>query len=298
MNPKIPPTEALDEQERDLARIVRALPGGEPSAALDARILKAAGNAAAASRRPHARWIASTGALWGIGGAAAAVLALGVSWQLMYPSQPSMRPETAPAAKMSEQADDSTVSVELKDQLAAASADAPAPTRSNNLPQPRERQTMTQPGAPAAPPAPMTTAAMPEPFAGEHLDEHVPSSERAAGGADSPMPEAGLVGHAEQASEALQSAPAAKAMAESAKSQRAEVQSQLSRSDAANAAVTAGALDKAADVGKMKPSNWLAHIRQLRDQDRTAEARASLIEFHQRYPDFVIPSDLAPLLRE
>ena len=44
MNKQIPTTEALDEQERELARILRALPGGEPPAALDARMLKAAGN--------------------------------------------------------------------------------------------------------------------------------------------------------------------------------------------------------------------------------------------------------------
>ena len=68
MNKHIPPTEALDEQERELARIVRALPGGEPPPALDARILKAAANAAASTRRPGARWLASAGALWGAGG--------------------------------------------------------------------------------------------------------------------------------------------------------------------------------------------------------------------------------------
>jgi hypothetical protein len=48
----------------------------------------------------------------------------------------------------------------------------------------------------------------------------------------------------------------------------------------------------------MRPATWLAHIRRLRDQQRRAEARASLLEFKRRYPDFVIPSDLAPLLRQ
>ena len=48
----------------------------------------------------------------------------------------------------------------------------------------------------------------------------------------------------------------------------------------------------------MEQANWLAHVRQLRDDNRSAEAKTSLLEFHKRYPDFVIPSDLAPLLRE
>ena len=59
------PNEALDEQEREIARILRALPGGEPSPALDARILRAATNAAAGSRRPRAHWLAPLGFVLG-----------------------------------------------------------------------------------------------------------------------------------------------------------------------------------------------------------------------------------------
>jgi hypothetical protein len=63
-------------------------------------------------------------------------------------------------------------------------------------------------------------------------------------------------------------------------------------------ALADGAPSVAVPAGPMRPATWLAHIRSLRDQQRRAEARASLLEFKRRYPDFVIPSDLAPLLRQ
>src|SRR4249919_3693125 len=97
-SPPLPPQEPLDAQERELARILRALPAGEPPAALDAKILRAATNAAASSRRPGAKFLASAGALWGIGSAAAAVLALGVAWQLRYGDTRAPLADSAPRA--------------------------------------------------------------------------------------------------------------------------------------------------------------------------------------------------------
>jgi hypothetical protein len=41
---------------------------------------------------------------------------------------------------------------------------------------------------------------------------------------------------------------------------------------------------------------WLARIRELAAAGRTEDARASLAEFHRRYPAFAIPEDLRPLL--
>jgi len=289
MNKQFPTTEELDEQERELARILRVLPGGEPPAELDARILKAAGNAAATSRRPRTRWIASAGALWGIGGAAAAVLALGVSWQLMYPQNRSMRPEAAPAARMEDKAEDATVSVELKDQQSGESSNAPAPSPAlkSALQEPAAQAYSAAPGAPPPPPAP-TTAASPESFASEHLDEHVTTSADVAASADGVAPSAAVAGRSEAVSNAAQAAPAAKAAAESRMAQRA----------AASEAEATGGLAMTPEPGPMKPANWFAHIRQLQSENRSAEAKASLLEFQRRYPDFVIPSDLAPLLRE
>ena len=77
MNTPLPPIDPPDPHERELARILRALPGGEPPPALDARILRAAHDALAQpASRKRALWAGgSSGALWGIGSAAAAILA-------------------------------------------------------------------------------------------------------------------------------------------------------------------------------------------------------------------------------
>ncbi len=78
--------ETLSAEERDLARVVRALPGGEPPAALDALILKAATDAVASSSHSpkNPRWTKAwlgTSALW-LGTAAASILTVGIGWQL------------------------------------------------------------------------------------------------------------------------------------------------------------------------------------------------------------------------
>ena len=53
-----------------------------------------------------------------------------------------------------------------------------------------------------------------------------------------------------------------------------------------------------ADVGAMTPAAWLAKVRNLRSEGRLGEARNSLELFHRYYPQYVIPADLSPLLRE
>lgn len=283
MNNQIPPNEPLDEQERELARIVRALPGGEPPAALDARILKAAANATAASRRPRSRWLASAGALWGIGGAAAAVLALGVGWQIMYPAQRSSSSESAPAAVMADQAEDSAISVEFKDRAVPAFENsAPPPAVANAVPAPRARARTA-----AAAPAPPAPAQMPKAFAGDQLDEHVAAGAEAGASADAMVASQAMSTRQERATAAKAASAEAQARAETTTPQAS-----------LSAPAATGALSDTTALPRMKPANWLAHIRQLRDDNRTAEAKASLLEFRQRYPDFVIPSDLAPLLRE
>jgi hypothetical protein len=77
--------EILSDEERELARVVRALPGGEPPAALDALILKAATDAVASSHsQKNSRWtkgLLGTSALW-MGTAAASILTIGIGWQV------------------------------------------------------------------------------------------------------------------------------------------------------------------------------------------------------------------------
>lgn len=286
MNPSLPPTEALDEPERELARIVRALPGGEPPAALDAKILRAATNAAAASSRPGARWLASAASLWGIGGAAAAVLALGVSWQMMYGTPQPMQRESAPAAAMSDSADDSPVAVEFKQEPARETA-APAPAGSvAGLRAPPRKSTarLAMPtAAPSGPPPPTE----PRAFAEDPLDEHVTARAGTRSEAD-----AGANVEAMAAAPAVADSVGHLDSADMAKSSVAETSAPTANAQAM------GATARARDQRRMQPADWLAEVRQLRDAQKTVEARASLLEFRRRYPGFVIPSDLAPLLRE
>jgi hypothetical protein len=319
MTTQMPPIEPLDEHERELARIVRALPGGEPPAALDAAILRAAANAAAASRRPGARWLASAGALWGIGGAAAAVLALGVSWQMMYPAPPSSLAEPASAPAMSEEADDAPVSIEFKDQVPRDfdnSGPPPPPPLAKPAPSRRAQPAMNAPAS--APPS----EPLPQAFAADSLDEHVASEADADSGvaamaAPAPAaPPAPVVADreaysAKSAAQERSNVEGARKSATTAtlesRTRSESAQAQLGRADArdqlgaaaesaadANATATGG-LAAPSKQKLLTASEWLDQIRKLRDANRREEAKASLVEFRRRYPHVAIPEDLKPL---
>ena len=314
MNTPRPPTEPLDAQEREFARILAALPGGEPPPALDAKILRAAANAAAASRRPGARVLASAGALWGIGSAAAAVLALGVAWQLRYGDVPSVTSERAPHAQVvSEPVQDDSVSVDFGAQPAQAPAAAPPPpplVADKEAPARLRRQAAaTKPAAPAA----AAPAAAPEPLALDQLDEHVAREAAAAAelkaesqSRDSASNRAeAAAGYAAKsaaanAAPAMQAAPAPAAPpppasdAAAASAGRADT----GATGALSSAVGGQVQERQEQAAAKKPATWLAEIRKLRDQGHIEEARARLVEFHKTYPKWVIPTDLAPLLSE
>lgn len=286
-----PPIEALDEQEREIARILRALPGGEPPPALDARILRSAANAAAGTSRPRSRWLAPLGSFWGVGGAAAAVLALGVSWQLIDPSHRQSGVVGAPVAV--ERDSDAAMVVDLgqprlESQAPAADALAPPPPSSTVAEPPRQRAARPAPQtvAPAIVQPPAAVAAAPQAFPEERGE---------------PMPAAA------PAEPSLDYAAEADAMAESGSEQMAAAQAkaQSSRETAArsaeealgaNSGLAADALSR--EAAPLTPTAWLARVRRLHAADRIEEARASLREFRKQYPGHAIPSDLAPLLRE
>jgi hypothetical protein len=233
--------------------------------------------------------------LWGISSAAAAVLALGISWHLLYPTQRSLPSAAAPAAKMADQAEDSTVSVELKDRQAVPIQNSPLAAPAITGATPASRARATGMAAQAPPPG----APMPEPFAADQLDEHVAARAEGGASAEAAGPPPMLSGKVDSAAAAGQAMPTAKAtaVAEPQLSQRAAQPPGAASADAAKE--RANATEAASpEPMRLKPANWLAHVRQLRDENRTIEASASLREFHKRYPDFVIPSDLAPLLRE
>jgi hypothetical protein len=44
------------------------------------------------------------------------------------------------------------------------------------------------------------------------------------------------------------------------------------------------------------PEEWLKKIRELQVSGKIEEARRELLAFRRAYPDFVLPSELAPLL--
>ncbi|GAB3727949.1 hypothetical protein GCM10028794_00990 [Silanimonas algicola] len=76
----------LDADERELARVLRALPAGEPPSALDARILAMARDAVVTTPaqtdegQPRAR--RAPRLAWGLGVAASCVLAAGLVWRM------------------------------------------------------------------------------------------------------------------------------------------------------------------------------------------------------------------------
>ena len=280
-----PSHEPLDEQERELARILRALPGAEPPAALDQRILRAAADAAASSRRPVRRWLAFGGAGWGIGSAAAAVLALGVGWHLLDPSRELPMERVAPAPSPALEA---PVTVDLgppspaAERAAPAAApvvEAPAPPRARAAP--RNRREPDQAPAFAAPPPPP-----PPPVAATAQDAASALGQTAAeapAASAQPSPAAEL----EAAAAARQEAAAGNAADALAFDRALEARRRAKSTDSdatRRAAVT--------------PAAWLAQVRALRDANRRVEAAESLRRFQRNYPRYAIPTDLLPLLRE
>jgi hypothetical protein len=157
------PQDSLSAEERVLAeQLARLGPHGEPSPALDARILAAAHaevSRPSTARKP--RWPVAMGL------AASALLAVGVAWQLRpvdeapLISGPPPVEQTAAATVMTESADEPTAAAELADtdaalarQEAQASVEAPSPVRALQEP--------VQAPAPA-PPAQAVSKARPRP---------------------------------------------------------------------------------------------------------------------------------------
>ena len=143
--PQDPRKHPLQDDEVALARVLRALPSGEPPASVDDAILRAATDAVSPGRRkpaPGLRWLPT----WAIGTAAAAVLAVGIGIQL----RPPLNREAAPASvsetvKPLPQARE-RMSVDLVEPDQAA-----APPPASAPPQPR-RATRTAPPPPPPPP--------------------------------------------------------------------------------------------------------------------------------------------------
>lgn len=315
MNTPTPPIDPLDPHERELARILRALPGGEPPAALDARILRAAHDALALpSPRRRALWAGgSSGALWGIGSAAAAILAVGIGWKLTVPPDSALPVPRAVPVSTDSAADQEATAVEFQalPQRRHDAAGAPPPPPAEARQDAPRRRAALPPPAPAAAPAP----AAPEPFPQAEEFRYSAPPPSAAAESDS----AGFNDSAPApATGAATGAAGRDARSAYSQRQRDEALGRLASEAAKSAAPAPGVVGErevaaqatvadgdAAAVHKrveadaaLAATAWLERIRARAQAGDTAGARASLQLFVERHPERTLPIDLRPLLDE
>jgi len=140
--PQDPRRHPLQDDEIALARVLRALPTGEPSPAVDAAILAAATDAVPRRRKAGTglRWLPT----WAVGTAAAAVLAVGIGIQL----RPPLVPPPPPAASTSEQLRELP---QARPRMAVDLAEPEATPAPPPAPPPSQPQAAPRAVAPAAP---------------------------------------------------------------------------------------------------------------------------------------------------
>lgn len=247
----------LDPEERALAaRLARLGPHGEPSPALDARVLAAAHAATAGGADRGGRERGWRRARWPVGAGVAASLALAatIAWQ--------MRPLPAPVVSPDDPAARAPADI--------AAADASAPAAAPSL-----RMLSGPPPVPEAPPvvfdAPSPVAEVP-PAKPMPLPPPLPPPPPPA----PPAP------------------PVAAAPAPVAVTAPAPPVADADEADDPGAPDTE--VPPATVASPQVRGAWLARIRELVAAGREDEARASLAEFQRRYPAFAVPQDLRPLL--
>lgn len=289
--------EPLTPEERALAeRVARLGAHGEPSPALDARILAAAHAAAgtpAQLRRPTRRWPIALGI------AASLTLAVGIAWQLRPMQETATYDEAASAtavqAEMSASPAESAADTDAagQQQPDAASQPDPAtePARAPAVESRRESaKVRSAPRAfiPAAAPPPPQEPPVVFDEAVAPVESAMPAPPPAASGVQAPPP----------------AAPAAKTTSAESRGQAAQRNSvdaaagaaAASRQDAfAEDAAAEDVPPATADSPEVRDA-WLQRIRELARTGYTDDARASLREFVRRYPDHPLPDDLRTLL--
>lgn len=256
------PTPEHEPQDAAVSAAFRGLDTPEPPPALDAAILAAARAAVAEAQPSSAEVVAfprrrREPRRW-LALAATLVLAVGVSWQLRDSADhglPAPAPATAPVEQEAPAALATPPAAEAEQRAAKPAAPAPA-RRAESAAAPAPR---AEPQAAAKAVAPVSPPPAPAPAA--------PAAPPLAAPAAAPP------GAAEANADAA--APAAKALAPAIASQRA-------RADHADGA---GAEREAA----------ITTIRRLLAAGRADEARERLQDFRRRWPDAVLPPDLAAL---
>lgn len=331
-----PHPDPLSTEERELAAMLSRLgPQGEPSAALDARILAASHEATAgkpAVRKP--RWPVAFGI------AASMVFAVGIAWQLR-PSAPvvassevpaaDLRPaapmqdamqgpaiektapiatQAAPAEPASANVADSAMSAS-RESIPEPATPAPAMTPRQSIadaPAPRSQTAQAKAAAPpqrSSVPAPSAaTAAPPPPPA-----PATPARVRLEG----ESPAAFMPDQEDQvlAETAIASDRAAAAALDAGTTQRrelpmpsmsprqAEERTTLDRVQVTGSRIRRTDLQvPVADDAQLQVDDWLERVRTRYGLGDAAAARQSLLLFVKDHPEENVPDDLEPLLDE
>ena len=285
----------LDADERELARVLRALPAGEPPSALDARILAMARDAVVTTplqkdeAQPRPR--RAPRIAWGLGVAASCVFAAGLVWRMggfgtesfdlvgtelredMAPSAANAEPDVQPAAPLPP-APEEHISVEIGVAATPARTIAPPPPPPPPMEAPAPQAAVAS--APAAPPP--APPALPAPAAPAAMAEARPEAERAR----------------EQSMMRMAPAPAPAAapggsLADDAADESASLES-ITVFGSRVAGVDAATV--VSEDSKAGPQTWIQRIRARIDRGDTEGARQSLEGFIERYPRKPLPQDL------
>ncbi|MGH8051139.1 MAG: hypothetical protein ACREPB_10815 [Arenimonas sp.] len=321
--------EAFSDEERELARVVRALPGGEPPAALDALILKAATDAVASSHpQKNSRWkkgLLGTSALW-IGTAAASVLTIGIGWQVFQSMGAPIYELPDSENVMSRQEVDSndkdeSITVDM------IPAREPAPT--SPAPQIAEAESADMAAANDAAASVATAKPKPDLMKSEMRASEALARQQMADASlakkandkadmrrDQPVEQdsfaeiAGVVASAPAPpppSPIVAAAPQA-ASASAGYAERKEMESvtvtgsRLRRADSEETGVkvfTRNEITRLAisEDAKLRPDLWLDAIKDRMERDDIEGAKASLKLYRETHPKLRIPEELKPLLK-
>jgi hypothetical protein len=271
----------LDADERELARVLRALPAGEPPSALDARILAMARDAVVTTplqkdeAQPRPR--RAPRIAWGLGVAASCVFAAGLVWRMggfgtesfdlvgtelredMAPSAANAEPDVQPAAPLPP-APEEHISVEIG--VAATPA-----------------RTIAPPPPPPPPPPPMEAPA----------PQAAVASAPAAPPPAPPAPPAEAERAREQTSMRMAPEPAPAGAWSADASEPAALESITVFGSRVGGVEAATVVAEDSSAG---PQTWIQRIRARIDRGDTEGARQSLEGFIERHPRKPLPQDL------
>jgi len=328
------PDNALTPEERELAVLLnRQGPHGEPSAALDSRILGAAHAAVTrhAARKPKPSWPVAMGL------AASVVFAVGIAWQLR-PVQQSATLSEAPAAYPAGETSAAAASDSGMDRaqptpaanegvvadsaasVATASAEVvPPPAAPNPKPQPmpapargRQPRPTTQTSAPPASPAGGSPGRYSAGISPPAPPPPAPAAPMAPAAAAEPVPafvaDAQADAFARQQAAAVQGATrssnaAAAKQAAPREEARAAAARDMEQSRELDRVEVSGSRLKRTDLqvpvsedAQLAVDEWLERVRTRYGLGDAGAARQSLLLFVKDHPDEPVPDDLEPLL--